>query len=75
MRGEGDEPTATEDSRPPSALHEAVEQFFTSKRTPPAPRDLDLIGRGTRLDLNAGLAATAWGDDQKSNRPPCPWLE
>ena len=44
------------------AFHEAVERFFTSKRTPPSPRDLDLIARGTRVSLDSGLAATAWGD-------------
>jgi pimeloyl-ACP methyl ester carboxylesterase len=40
----------------------AIDQFFTSKRSPPAPRDVDLIARGTRLTPVSGLAATAWGD-------------
>ena len=43
-------------------LQDAVEQFFTAKRTSPAPRDLELIDRGTRLELSAGVAATSWGD-------------
>lgn len=49
-------------ARPGEALAELVEQFFTSKRTPPTPRDIELIARGERLTLGSGLAATAWGD-------------
>jgi pimeloyl-ACP methyl ester carboxylesterase len=43
-------------------LPDAVEQFFTSKRTAPSARDVDLIAKGDRLSLASGLAATAWGN-------------
>ena len=42
-------------------LADLVEQFFTSRRTPPAVRDTELTARGERFPLSSGLAATSWG--------------
>jgi pimeloyl-ACP methyl ester carboxylesterase len=42
-------------------LSEAVERFFTPRPNPLAGRDDELLRQGTRLDLDCGLAATAWG--------------
>lgn len=42
-------------------VRDAVEQFFTSKRQPPARRDVELIARGEKLALASGLAAVSWG--------------
>lgn len=40
----------------------AVERFFTPRRQPATPRDLEWIERGSTRSLPGGLVASIWGD-------------
>jgi len=42
-------------------LHQAAIRFLTPRPIPATPRDLELLEKGTGLELSCGLAATAWG--------------
>jgi pimeloyl-ACP methyl ester carboxylesterase len=53
--GTAEEPTTGD------RLREAVERFLTPGPSPATLRDEDLLRQGTGLDLECGLAATAWG--------------
>ena len=44
-----------------AALSEAVDRFLTPRPSVPSPRDDELLGRGSALELTCGLAATSWG--------------
>ena len=46
----------------PETLHQAAIRFLTPRPTPATPRDLELLEKGTGLELGCGLAATAWGE-------------
>jgi len=54
-------PSATE-SQTEARLKEAAVRFLTPRPPRRKPRDEELLGRGTRLTLDGGLAATAWGN-------------
>ncbi len=45
----------------PETLHQAAIRFLTPRPNPVSPRDLELLGKGTELELACGLAATSWG--------------
>ena len=54
--------TPAKECRTDAQLKEAAVRFLTPRPMRTKPRDDELLRRGTRLTLEGGLAATAWGD-------------